>query len=191
MKRVKWILVILAVVIIAGAFVTVNIQAKKIKRQEDKISRLILNMEQLLQETVRQSVLIIAQDEVTGRVKHERDSLAKALKIKPKFIEKIIYQTVTVRDTIKVPVISTIISKDVWNISDKGECFKWAGIAKKQGDSLNVTRTNFEYDNKTVQTFYKKAPFLWFIRVGKWKYLQEISAKCGDPKTESITFVKR
>jgi hypothetical protein len=191
MKRVKWILIILAVVIIAGAFVTVNIQAKKIKRQEDKISRLILNMEQLLQETVRQSVLIIAQDEVTGRVKHERDSLAKALKIKPKWIEKTITITNTIHDTVKVPLLVTNPYKNVWILRDSTECFKYASKLIIEGNDVRANRELLEIDNTIVPVFYKDAPHFWFIRTGKWKYLFEVKSKCGVNKTEVITFIKR
>ena len=86
-KKAKWILISIAVVAIIGAFVTIDIQAKKIKRQNERIARITENMNQILDDNVTQTTLVLAKNEVIGQIKRERDSLAKALKIKPKQIE--------------------------------------------------------------------------------------------------------
>ena len=190
-KKVKWILIGIAVITIIGAFVTVDIQAKRIKRQNEKIARMAENMNQVLDDNVTQTTLVLAKNEVIGQIKRERDSLAKALKIKPKQIERIVTIEISIHDTVKVPVPTYITGKSEWTIRDSSGCLKIAYNAKLRGDSLIVKRTNLKNDNEISQVFYKTATHIWFIRTGKWKYVQDISSKCGVPKTQSITFLKK
>lgn len=188
--KIKSILIALVVIFVTGLLLKVRIQAGKIDRLETDNTRLDSNIRNLLYENIQITNLVLSQKEVTGKVKRERDSLAKELEVKPKQITKVVTITNTVHDTIKESIPVYITGQDTWQIADSGECWKWAANAFKQGDSLKVERTLFEYNNKTTQTFYKKAPHIWFIRIGKWRYLQRISSNCGEPKLQSIEFIK-
>lgn len=184
-------MIVFAVLFVGAAVVTVNIQTKKIKALKADNLRIENNQFALMSDARQQTNLYLREKEVTGKLKHERDSLAKSLNIKPKFIEKIVYIDNSTHDTVKVPVPSQITGKDSWKITDGNECFKWAANALKQGDSLKVTRTLFEYDNRITQTFYKKRPYKFlFIRYGKWQYLQKIDATCGNSTIQTFNFSK-
>ena len=188
--KIKTVIIALVVIFITGLLFKVRIQSGRIDRLETDNTRMDSNIRNLLYENIQITNLVLSQREVTGKVKRERDSLALIVKVKPKQITKIVTITNTVHDTIPVPVPSIITGVDKWFITDSGNCWKWAANAFKQGDSLKVERTLFEYNNKTTQTFYKKAPHIWFIRIGKWRYLQRISSNCGEPKLQSIEFIK-
>jgi len=188
---IKKILIGIAVVTIIGAFVTVDIQRKKIKQKNEKIARITENMNQVLDDNVTQTILVLSNNEVIGQIKRERDSLAKALKIKPKQIEKIVTIENTVHDTVKIAVLITKSYPGGWLYRDSTECLKYVSKLVLRGDSLKGERQLLEYDNRITQTFYRKAPHIWFIRTGKWEYLQEVSSKCGENKTQSITFLKK
>lgn len=191
MKNIKLYLIGFAVLFLITAVVTVNIQAKKIKAQKAEIERVQANNMQLMAENRRQTTLFLTEKEITGKLSHERDSLAKALKIRVKEITKIVYVDVITRDTIKVPVYVTIAGKDIWKIADAGECFKWSGNAFKTGDSLKVERTLFEYSNRTTEVYYKQRPFKFlFIRWGKWVYKADIKSECGNPVQKTINFIR-
>lgn len=190
LKNLKTYMIIAALIFIAAAVIGFNLQMKKIAKQKQEIERLKNNNSQLLADGIQIQNLILKQKEVTGRIKRERDSLAAVVKVKPKYIEKIITIDNTVFDTLKVTVPVYNAGPYTWKIEDGNKCFKWAAIAYRKGDSLKVQRTLFQFNNRTVQTFWKKAPRFIGIRVGKWKYYQKIDAECGDVKYQAITFEK-
>jgi len=191
MKNIKLIGIGIAVLFLASAIVTVKIQAKKIKAQKEEIDRVQLNNMQLMGENRQKTTLVLKERELTGKVLAERDSLAKALRIKPKQIEKIITNTLIDHDTIPVPVPVYISRQNFWKIKDSGSCFKWQADAFLLNDSLSVNRTLFFYSNKTTDVYFKERPrkFL-FIRFGKWQYKQKIDSECGGISTKEITFLR-
>jgi hypothetical protein len=170
---------------------TIKIQSHQLKKINAERSRLESNQSDLLTENGELSVLSLRKDEVIGRYIRERDSLSEVLKIKPKQIIQVRYETIIQEehDTIRVPV--EIITDHFWRISDTGNCFSWRADAFLRDDSLKISRTVFDYANKTTYTYYKKRPnkFL-FIRFGKWEYLTNIVPECGEAKTEIINFLK-
>ena len=190
-KKIKYYLIGIAVLFLISTIVIVNIQSQIIKKRNAEIVRIGNNNYQLMADNRNITNLNLVEKEVNGRLKIERDSLAASLKIKPKSIEKIISIDNSTHDTVKVPVSANIIGPDKWRIADKGDCFKWQGNAFKQGDSLKIQRTLFEYSNRTIQVFYKTAPHFWFIRTGKWQYLQKIESECGQTTLQSFTFLKK
>lgn len=182
---------ILAVILfLAIAVVTVNVQIKKIKKQKAEIERLKNNNAQLLTEGLQIQNLILKQKEVTGKIKRERDSLAAVVKIKPKYIEKIVTIENRIYDTLPVIIPAVPLTSHTWKIKDGNKCFKWEAIATRSGDSLQIQRTLFSYNNQTIQTFWKKAPRFLGIRIGPWKFYQKIDAQCGEVKYQAITFTK-
>lgn len=189
--KIKTIGILILAAFFVAAVVTANIQAKRIKALKSDNARLDNNNYQLMAENRTQTNLFLMQKEVMGKLKAERDSLSKALKIRPKQIEKIIYIDNSTHDTIKINVPVVISGLDKWKITDGNECFKWAANALKQGDSLKVERTLFEYDNRITQTFYRERPHKFlFIKYGKWINKQRIEATCGDTKIQTFNFIK-
>lgn len=190
MKNIKlyfFSFLLLCIILLSAGY---NARGKKIDFLKDEGIRKDSNIENLLSENRQITSEVYRQKEVTGRVKSERDSLAKKLDIKPKQITKIITITNTVHDTVSKLIPVVIEGRNEWTFTDTTKCLKVAYNAKLVNDSLIVRRTLLEDKNKTTQTFYKKAPHVWFIRTGKWKYLQKIESTCGEPVINTIQFIK-
>jgi hypothetical protein len=191
MTRQRLIIIGAIVLLFFGMGITINIQIKSIKRLRADNIRMNQNIDQLMQDNAQQTALVLTEREVTGKIKRERDSLAKALQIRPKQIEKIVYIDNSTHDTIRINVPSIITGQDAWKIQDSTKCFKWAANALKQGDELKITRTLFEYDNRITQTFYRKRPYKFlFVKYGKWQNLQRIESECGENTVKQFTFIK-
>lgn len=190
-KNIKYYLIGITVLFLVAAVVTVNIQSKKINRLQTDNFRLEGNQFALLEDTKAQTTLFLKQKEITGQLLKERDSLAKALKIPPKQVEKISYNTITVHDSIDKPVLVFIAGQNFWKIKDKDKCFTWEADAFLLNDSLSVKRTDFSYQNKTTEIYYRKRPYhIWFIKYGKWIYKQKIDATCGNSTIKVFNFTK-
>ena len=178
-------------VIIVTLLVENRIQSGKIDRQKVEIGRLNDNNLQLMADNRQQTTMYLKEKEVTGRIKVERDSLAKSLKIAPKQITKIVEVKTVVHDTIRKEVPVQAIGKDSWKISDKGECWSWSGVASLKNDSLHVQRQNFEYDNTTTPVYYRVRPHKFlFIKYGKWVNKVSVTSKCGSPSITEFNFIK-
>jgi hypothetical protein len=191
MKNLKWYIYGSIAVFFLILLAENRIQSNKIAKQKADIERIEANNFQLMSDAHQQTTLYLTQKEITGQLKRQCDSLAKALKIKPKQIEKIVEVTNTIHDTVRVSVPVTITGKDTWKITDKGDCFIWSADAFKIGDSLKINRTSFEYDNKTTEVFYRERPFRFlFIKYGKWVYKEKIDAKCGNSTEKVFKFIK-
>ena len=191
MIRQRVIIIGVIILLFFGMGVTINIQVQSIKRLRADNIRMNQNIDQLMQDNAQQTILILTEKEVTGKIKRERDSLAKALQIRPKQIEKIVYIDNSTHDTIRINVPAIITGQDTWKIQDSTKCFKWAANAFKQGNELKITRTLFEYDNRITQTFYRKRPYQFlFIKYGKWQNLQKIESDCGENTVKQFTFIK-
>lgn len=187
----KKYLILIAILFVITCVVTINLQSKKIKRQKENIERIESNNFQLLSDSRQQTELFLKEKEVTGRIKRERDSLALIIKIKPKFITKIVTIDNSIHDTIPVPVPVKITGKNEWMIRDSTECLKIVYNAKLTEDSLIVKREFLEYDNNPIQVFYRERPHKFlFIKFGKWQYKQVVKTKCEEPRIETINFVK-
>jgi hypothetical protein len=181
---------LVALILVAGFF-TIKYLVKENQKYRTDNYRLESNQFQILSDATQQTELYLKQKEVTGRIKRERDSLALIVNVKPKQITKVITIDNSIHDTIPVPVPVNIIDKNEWEIRDSTECLKIVYNAKLKGDSLITNRELLEYDNKTVQTFYKQRPHKFLcIRFGKWQYKQKIEAQCGETKIETINFTK-
>ena len=189
--NIKYYLIGAGILFVLGLIVTVKIQSNAIQKRNANITRLELNYNSLMDDNNFQTDLVLKKNEVIGQIKRERDSLAKELKIKPKQVEKIITVTNSIHDTVKIAVPAKIIGKNEWNIRDSSECLKIAYDAKLQGDSLIVKRELLEYNNQTVETFYRVRPHKFlFIHFGKWIYKEKIDSKCGETSEKNVTFVK-
>lgn len=166
------------------------IQKGRIEKRDADIERLKSNVFQLMAEKRTETTLYLKQKEVSGKLSKERDSLAKALKIRPKEIQKIVYIDNTIIDTVKIPV-PVQLRQDFWTFSDKSKCITWEAEVYLEDRDLKVWRTNLEYSNRITETFYRKRPkqFL-FIPYGKWQNLHQIDAECGGVQIREFNFVK-
>ena len=191
MNKIKLFVSIFVAGFVAIAVVTVNIQANKIKVLKSEIERIKNNNLQLMTDNRSQTNLILRQNEITGLLKYQVDSLAKSLKVKPKFIDRIVYQTITEKDTVVKNVFVSQFANHEWLIADTGKCFVWKGIVTLSDTVLSVKRNEFDYQNKITFVAYKKRPnrFLFF-NYGKRINFVDINPGCGDVWTETFEFIK-
>ncbi|NLH62241.1 MAG: hypothetical protein GX452_12655 [Ignavibacteriales bacterium] len=161
-------------------------------REKIDRERLFENNLQLFSENRRQTELIYTKDEF---LKIMSDSLKKTLrdlKIKPKTVTQIIEKTIIqeLHDTIIVPV--KVIGKNWWEIKDTGPCFLWQGEARLFGDSLAVDRTDFIYQNKTTDYYYRKLKgrFLFLKFYSRNEIEHKTVSDCGDT-IERVVRVER
>lgn len=191
MNKIKLIIIGIVILFVASLVITINVQIKKINSLELDNLRLGYNQNQLNDTITNLTVLTLTQKETIGKYAQQRDSALKALHLKPKQVLKIITNTITetIHDTIPVPV--NIVTDNVWKITDTGKCFVYKADILLLDDSLSVYRTDFIYQNKTTEVFFKVRPHKFlFIRWGKWDYKRDISSECGQSKVEDITFIK-
>ena len=180
--------ILLVVVALSITVKTLLTQNKKLK--EAKAIQ-IENVKELLAENSRRTELILNLQLAKRITSLKLDSLSKALQIKPKTIIKTVEHTVIQNDTIIKEVPVQIIGKNTWRISDQNKCFSWYGIAKLQNDSLEVTRTGFDYKNKATEIYYsiRTKKFLC-IKYGKKKTFVKSSSECGESFEREILIQK-
>lgn len=192
MSKIKAIITGLVILLIFSLCLAVYFLNESNRKKDIEIARLDFNSFQLLQDNRQQTVLYLKEKEVSGQLKRERDSIALALKVKPKQIEKIIYQTVTDIDTVNIEVPVYVTTKNSWKISDTiNKCTVYKADLKLVQDSLHFTRTEFSYNNKTTETYFKKRSRKFLgIPIGKWVYYKELSSECGKTQQTTFNFVK-
>ncbi len=190
MSKVKAIIVGIIILFVFSLMLSVYFLTESNRKKDIEIARMAFNNFQLMQDNQDQTVLYLKQKEVSGQLKAERDSIAEALKIKPKTIEKIVYRTITEKDTL-VQNVFVDYRKTHWMIQDTGKCFVWQAMAFLSDTTLKVTRTEFTYQNKITETYYRKKPkkFL-FIRYGKWENFVQITPECGQVTIKTFNFEK-
>ena len=179
---------IVFLLLLAWQFQLVN---KRYKQEKADRIRLEENVKQLLAEKQQDIALILTQKEITGKVLKERDSLANALKIRPKqiikYVDRIIREKTT--DTIEVEVNS--LTDITWKLSDGDKCWKWEADAELIDFDLNINRTLFEYSNKTSEVYWFERKRILFFRIGKKQYFQKSMPQCGTVSTRSIEIKKK
>ena len=168
-----------------------RIQKGKIERRDSDIQRLSFNVSQLMSEKQRETTLFLKEKELTGTLSHQKDSLAKALKIRPKQIEKIVERVNIIHDTVRVLVEVERTGINSWHLVDQGKCYTWQGDVYLYNDSLTVWKSDFASRNKQMDVFWKERPkkFL-FIRFGKLTNYHQSSTDCGEMTIKTFEFVK-
>jgi len=163
----------------------------KLDKARSEIERLKDNQVQLLASRAQDQALILTQRELTGKVLAERDSLAKALKIRPKEVIKWVDRIVTETITDTVEVETTILKDMTWHLADGDKCWKWEGDAQLIDFDLDVKRTLFEYRNKSTEVYWwQRKKFLGF-RIGRKEYFQKVTPECGDIIVRAVEIVKK
>lgn len=102
----------------------------KLDKARTEIERLKDNQQQLIDDATHSFDLLIKEKELTGKLLRERDSLASALKIKPKQVIKYIDRIVTEKITDTVEVESTILQNMTWHLADGDKCWRMEGSSE-------------------------------------------------------------
>jgi hypothetical protein len=166
-------------------------QKRKIDNLKAEKDRLTENQRQLIADKQQQTTLILTQRELTGKVLAERDSLANALKIRPKTITKIVKETIIDIDTVNKIVYVNPVEDNLWFLSDSDKCWYWEASAMLNGTDLNIERTYFSYENRIDDVFWWSRRKILFLRIGKKEYFQKSIPKCGTVNTRIIEIKKK
>jgi hypothetical protein len=184
MKKYLNIGVVIAIMLLLSG---VGILWNKYQKEKAERIRVENNQNQLLQDNAELTVLTLHKDEVIGRYKERVDSISEALRIKPKqmisYKDIWLWQTDTV--TKEIPVRRS--NDSVYFFTDKGPCFEFEYMAIMENDSLSVKRLSENIHNKITEAHFWKRK--WFL--AKKKFYQDISAECGETRTEEIVIVKK
>jgi len=191
-KKIKIALTIAALLSIAGLWINLSIANTRLKKERADNVRLVSNQIQLTGDYRQVTNQVYRLQELNGELRRSIERLADSLKVKPKYITRIEYRTITDIDTVNVPVYVNPLSKDTWAIQDTGKCFIWSGKAKLTGEDLHILRTDFKYSNKLTEVYYRKRAkkLLGFIPIGKRINYHSVSSECGEPRVESFEFIK-
>jgi hypothetical protein len=192
LTKFKWYLIAFAVVAFFAMIIIIDVQRNNNAKLRAKNDRLNENIGSLLDDNVNQTALILSKDEVIGQIKRERDSIAKELKIKPKQVDKIVTEYITVRDTVETLIPVDVVNDTTWTFVDQiNACTLYQGEVSVSGNSLQVKRLLFQEDNELTTAYYRVRPHkFWFFKWGKWINKVQIVPKCGTVKTESFQFLK-
>jgi hypothetical protein len=192
MNKVKAIAIFVAAVIFVSMGIALKIYIQKYQQEKADRERLWSNNLQLFAENRQYIKLVYSKDEFIRVMSDSLRSALDSLKIKPKQVNKIVYRTITEKDTVvkEVPVVQT--SYHTWLVSDTGKCFIWSGnVTILSEDSVNVKRTAFSYHNETADYFYQTRPHKFlFIRWGKKTIKQVTVPKCGTAREKVIEIIK-
>lgn len=194
LKKIKLYLSIAGILLIAGLFINLQFVNRKLRNVTEERDRYYSNYYNEFSKNIEYTKQIWRYRELTGEKQAVIDSLAEALKIRPKEIIKVEYITVTEIDTIEKPVYTNQVQKNEWFVSDTGQCFLWEGIARLDTTKwdLGVIRETFSYQNITTHAYYKKRPHKFlFLRFGRWQYRHEVIPECGDSYIEEIEFLPK
>lgn len=186
MKRLKLAIFAIAIIMFFGFLVVLKYKENRINYLSSQVERLKDNVGSLLEENADLKVLNLQKDEVIGSVRRQRDSLAERLKIKPKFIEKIIETKIIQYDTIEKIVEVKRMNDTVFLIKDQEPCWSWEGKVKVDSCGIEIRRMNFVYANTIEEVFFYRHKFLF---LGK-KYYRKSIPKCGEVKVTEINFIK-
>jgi len=188
MNKIKLYIYLAVFIFVLALIMYSNAQHKIIQRSREQIERLKDNIDNLLQENATLITINLQKEEVTGRIKKERDSLAAALKIKPRqviqYIDRIIYQHDTVIKIVEVKKISDTS----FYLTDADKCWKWEGLAIIENKELEVKRLLFDYHNEIFDLYYYKRKF---PLIGKKIYFHQVRQQCGESYTKEVNFVKK
>lgn len=192
MNKTKLILIVIAILLIGGLASLYQLEHKARVLADADVERLRENINQLSIDTAHRTTIILKEKELSGKYLTQRDSLAKALKIRPKAITKIVERTITLveKDTVEVAVNQ--YGEISWSVQDSGACWKWEADLQIVDDYPELKRTFFGYDNTTIEAYYKrlKWKFLFIHVYDKNKIDVVAKSKCGEEVTQIVEILK-
>lgn len=190
LNKIKLYLSLAGILLIVGLFINLGIVIRKNAKIADNMQRILRNQLQLTGENRQLQNYIFRQSEVNGQLKREVDSLARELSVKPKYITRIEYRTISEIDTVDKIVYVDKIAEGEWFVSDTGQCFVWSGTARLKDSDLEVTRDSFEYENKITDVFYRKKPDGFFGFLKRRVNYHSVQPECGTASVVTFEFIK-
>jgi len=173
---------------------------KKLREARAENTRYQANQQQLLDQVNEYKRITVRKSELIESLTRDQDSLIKALRIKPKFIERIVERTHYAEDTTRTGkllatadslrrIIQTNQTRE-YPFVDQTECFLFEGaVTIDRGLNLEVTRR--EYLNHSTEIAYiERTKRFLFIRYGPWRAKLYIRNECGDDQVKELTLVK-
>lgn len=191
MTRLKAIAIFIVAIIFVAMGVSIQVLSKNLKQERADKERLWSNNMELLSANWQYQKLIYTKDEFIKVQDAKLKQALDSLKIKPKSIEKIIYRTITEKDTVVKEVPVYVLDKNQWQFVDTGACYIYKGVVFYTGDSIKVHKTEFSYQNETTDYFYQQRPHKFlFVRFGKKQVKQVTVPKCGTANERVIEIIK-
>lgn len=177
-----------------------SITQKRLREAREENTRYQANQQQLLDQVNEYKRITVRKSELIQSLTRDQDSLIKALRIKPKFIDRIVERTHFAEDTLKTGkllatadslrrIIETNQARQ-YPFVDQTECFLFEGaVIIDQGLNLEVTRR--EYTNHSTEIAYiERSKKFLFIKYGPWRAKLFIRNECGDDQVKELTLVK-
>ena len=173
---------------------------KKLRETRAENTRYQYNQQQLLDQVNEYKRITVRKSELIESLTEDQDSLIKALRIKPKYIDRIVERTHYAEDTLKTgklletaDSLRRIIENNQtrqYPFVDQTECFLFEGaVTIDRGLNLEVTRR--EYTNHSTEIAYiERSKKFLFIRYGPWRAKLYIRNECGDDQVKELTLVK-
>lgn len=190
MKNIKlYIYAGIAILIIALAAWGSITHKKLVRARADNI-RYEYNQQQLLDQAERYKRLAVTRAQLLEGMTVRQDSLIRALKIKPKQIERVVERHHYHIDTVPEIVYIAALKEGDYPFIDKSTCFTFGGSIKVT-DSLQLTVDRREYHNRTTEIAYlEREKKILFIRYGPWRAKLHIDNECGEDLVKELTVVK-
>lgn len=173
---------------------------KRLQEARAENQRYQYNQQQLLDQVNEYKLIAVRKNELIQSLTREQDSLIKALRIKPKFIDRVVERVHFAEDTVKTgKLLATadslrkIIDQNLareYPFVDQVECFLFEGSVKIQ-DGLNLEVTRREYMNRSTEIAYiERSKKFLFIRYGPWKGKLYVQNECGEDQIKELTVIR-
>lgn len=189
MKRLTIILLVFIILLLIGGYYFYD----KFKKEQATTERLNNNIRELIDDNTLSTRLALTEREARGKVTRERDSLAKALQIRPKTITKIVERTIVEKDIDTVTVFLELNKYDstLWYVTDSDKCWTWKANLSIIWDEPIIERTSFEYRNAITEVFWWERNKFLGLKIGKKVYYQQTRPQCGKEYVDEVKFVKK
>lgn len=173
---------------------------KRLQEARAENQRYQYNQQQLLDQVNEYKLIAVRKNELIQSLTREQDSLIKALRIKPKFIDRVVERVHFAEDTTKTRkllatadslrrIIETDLARE-YPFVDQVECFLFEGSVKIQ-DGLNLEVTRREYMNRSTEIAYiERSKKFLFIKYGPWRGKLYIHNDCGEDQVKELTVVR-
>jgi len=194
LKNLKLILIIVAILMVASAFVTANVLLKKNKVLKAEILRVQTNNFQLMSENRDNVNLTLSFKEFKQSMSTKIDSILKVAEINSKAVK-----TVTTINNYYIDSSRTIIRPEpviskndtTYPFIDTKDCFSISGFMQVINDRPELTIQERKFNNEINVIVHNKRPHkFWFIRYGKREMKIDGVSDCGEVKIKQINIIK-
>ena len=194
MKNLKLILIGLAIMIVASAFVSSGLLLKQNKKLKSQNTRLQNNNFNLLSSKIKNINLELTLKEFKASMSGKIDSVLKVAEINSKQVK-----TVTTINNYYIDSSRTIIRPEpvisktdtTYPFIDIKDCFSISGFMQVVNDRPELTIQERKFDNEINVIVHNKRPHkFWFIRYGKREMKIDGVSDCGDVKIKQINIIK-